>query len=290
MNSTNHDATPPAPEGDEVSASAVELLAFARHSNVDAPFIRVSLAPDSAADDLAQILADELVRRLGSPVLDIVLKRESHLGGTGPALNSSERAVLAAYVSADFSDGENATRIEGAVAEHLWASIAMSLDGDWGRPLVMEHDHFSVIDHGPDGLSIYDRHDEYHGFRLWESKRHASDDSITDTVTTAAGQLALNGTQYLARLSKVLQTNDDPDVRRLGGVLVRAWHEKWATSGVGVSLGRSAGGAIPDRPFIGLKRKFDLPDSGQLEGVLIEIPHFSEFAMRVRDRVLEGLH
>lgn len=264
-------------------------MTFVRHENVDAPFIRVSVAPGVESSDLAQILGDEIVRRLGAIVLDLVEKRENYLAGTGSELEPSDRAVLAAYVAADFTDASNSTRIEGAVAEHLWASIAMHLEGDWGRPLVMEHDHFSVIDHGPDGLSIYDRGDLHHGFRLWESKRHATDDSITDTVTTAAGQLALNGTQYLARLSKVLQSNEDPDVRLLGGVLVRAWHEKWVTSGVGVSLGRSAGGAIPDRPFIGLKRKFDLPDSGQLEGVLIEVPQFAEFAMKVRNRVLEGV-
>jgi hypothetical protein len=194
-----------------------------------------------------------------------------------------------AYLYADFRDSTNSTRIEGAVAEHLWASAAMNLEGDWGLPKFVEHEHFSVIDHGPDGLSIYERDSEQYGFRLWESKRHASDGSITDTVTTAAGQLEVNGAQYLARLSKVLQANDDPTVCALGGIVVRAWLEKWDIAAVGVSLGRTSGGALPPRPFIGLKRKFDFADPGQREGVLIEIPAFAEFAMKVREHVLEGV-
>ena len=106
------------------------------------------------------------------------------------------------------------------MVEHLWASVADSLDGGWGRPLYVEHDHFSVIDHGPDGLSTYDVGEPDLGFRLWESKRHAAERKVTSTISTAARQLRDHGTEYLARISKVLQTNPNQRVAHLGGTLV----------------------------------------------------------------------
>lgn len=266
-----------------------DLLLMEAHPNVDAPCIKVTLKPDADIDEVALRLAVDIVKRLADPVPDTFERWLAHLGG-GPALNDVGKAELLAYVGADFHDAGDTTRIEGAVAEHMWASIAESLDGGWGRPFYVEHDHFSVIDHGPDGLSLYDVTGEPElGFRLWESKRHAARRTVTTTVSTAARQLRDHGSEYLARLSKVLQTNPNQRVASLGGTIVRAWKEVRPTSAVGVSVGRSAGDGLPGRPFIGLRRHFNFVDDSRREGVLIEIPDFPAFASKVREIVLTGL-
>ena len=70
--------------------------------------------------------------------------------------------------------------------------MAADLNGGWGTPLHVEHDHFSVIDHGGDGLSVYDSGASVSDlrFRLWESKQHDSAArSVTEVVTGASRQL-----------------------------------------------------------------------------------------------------
>lgn len=265
-----------------------ELLVLEDHPNEDARCIRVRLKPGTEAGELARRLAIDIVRRLTDPVPEAFDRWYAHLNG-GRALDETDRAEVLAYVGADFSNAANVTRIEGAVVEHLWVSVAEALKGGWGRPLYVEHDHFSVIDHGPDGLSVYDVGEPDLGFRLWESKRHAAERKVTVTISTAARQLRTHGAGYLARMSKVLQTNPNQRVAYLGGTIVRAWKEARPTAAVGVSVGRSTGGHLPDRPFIGLRRTFRFDDPARREGVLIEMPNLTVFAETVRTTVLNGL-
>lgn len=265
-----------------------ELLTIEDHPNVDARCIRVALKAGVEADELSRALAIDIVRRLADPVPEAFDRWYAHLNG-GQALNETDKAEVLAYVGADFSNDSDVTRIEGAVVEHLWASVAESLKGGWGRPLYVEHDHFSVIDHGPDGLSIYEIDEPDLGFRLWESKRHASERKVTSTISTAARQLNAHGAEYLARMSKVLQTNPNERVAHLGGTIVRAWKEVRPTAAVGVSVGRSTGAHMPDRPFIGLRRIFRFDDPARREGVLIEVPNLEAFAQNVRAIILTGL-
>lgn len=265
-----------------------DLLQLADVANEDARCIRVSMKPDADVDELARRLAVEIVRRLMDPVPEVFERWYAHLNGAS-ALDETDKAVVAAYVGADFANPADETRIEGAVVEHLWASVAEALDGGWGRPLYVEHDHFSVIDHGPDGLSVYDVGAVDLGFRLWESKRHAAKRKVTTTISTAAKQLRDHGPEYLARISKVLQTNPNARVAHLGGTIVRSWKEAHPTAAVGVSVGRSVGDALPGRPFVGLRRRFGFDDPARREGVLIEIPNLATFAEKVRANVLHGV-
>jgi len=265
-----------------------DLLVLEDHPDDDARCIRVALRPDADDRELALRLAVDIVRRLTGPVPDAFARWYAHLIG-GPALDETDKAEVLAYVGADFLNASDVTRTEGAVVEHLWASVAEALSGGWGRPLYVEHDHFSVIDHGPDGLSIYEIDEPDLGFRLWESKRHAAEREVTSTISTAARQLQDHGTEYLARMSKVLQLNPNQRVAHLGGTIVRAWKEGRPTAAVGVSVGRSAGGSLPRRPFIGLHRRFRFDDRSRREGVIIEVPNLSAFAECVRRTVLTGL-
>ena len=70
----------------------------------------------------------------GRNLLGQLWGREDHLE---VALSDLDKAELLAYVGADFSQPADKTRVEGAVVEHLWASIAEALDGGWGRPLLV---------------------------------------------------------------------------------------------------------------------------------------------------------
>lgn len=265
-----------------------DLLAFENSPSDDARCIRVTLKPSSKRSELARLVAIEAVRRLTAPVEDAFDRWLESLHGKN-ALDETEKATVLSYVGADFLDPDNTTRLEGSVAEHLWASIADSLDGGWGRPVHVEHDHFSVIDHGPDGLSVYDVGGQDLGFRLWESKRHASKRQVTRTITRAAEQLRSHGAEYLARISKVLQTNSDSRVAGLGGTIVREWVEESPNAAVGVSVGRSPKAELPRRPFKGLRREFAFGELERREVVLIEVPKFGAFSRLVRDVVLTGL-
>ena len=192
--------------------------------------------------EVVQLVAMHIVDRLLEPSPDTLARWRARHGG-GSAHDEPTRAVLEAYLLGDFADASNETRLQGAVVEHLWACMAADLNGGWGTPMHVEHDHFSVIDHGGDGLSLYDPDAPASGlrFRLWESKRHDSaTKSVTDVVTGASGQIKAHAAEYLARLSKPLQHNDDRRIQQLAGRIVKLWTTRDATGGLG-SCGRTSG-------------------------------------------------
>jgi hypothetical protein len=209
----------------------------------------------------------------------------------GPAHDPVRKEVLTAYLMSDFENDTNETRMHGAVAEHLWACLAGDLEGGWGRPLHVEHDHFSVIDHGGDGLSIYDFDAPDLRFRLWESKRHDAESSVTSVVTSAAGQVKADGTRYLARMTKSLQLHGDPPIESLSGRIADLWAARSTSSGVGVSVGTTTGVAdLPSRPFQGLRKAFSsYPGPEHREGLIIQIADLEGLAMLVRQELLRGI-
>ena len=225
-----------------------------------------------------------------SPVPVPSRDREARQGGGQPH-DEASKAELEAYVMADFTDPTNDTRLLGAVVEHLWASLAGSLDGGWGIPIHVEHEHFSVIDHGGDGLSIYEFAAPDLRFRLWESKRHDSATiSVTTVVTGAAAQLQKDAASYLARLSKPLQLHDDARVQHLAGTIVRLWTTRDPRGGVGVSVGTTKTTGLPARPFRGLRETFSyLPGPESCEGLVIEIDDLKGFAADVRTVIVSGI-
>ncbi len=241
-------------------------------------------------DKVAWLVAVDIVRRLLEPCPEAFDQWEARCGG-GPAHDAGMKEVLEAYLLADFADTGNATRLQGAVVEHLWACLAADLDGGWGRPMHVEHEHFSVIDHGGDGLSIYDIDAPVLGFRLWESKRHSSvGKSVGAAVTAASDQLKSNGPEYLARMSKPLQLNDDERIRQLAGTIVKLWTIKDPAGGVGVSVGTDVERALPQRPFRGLREAFEhLPTPRHREGLIIKISNLASLASAVRDEIIKGI-
>lgn len=245
---------------------------------------------DGHRAEVVQVVAVHIVRRLLEPSPTALASWVARRRG-GPAHDEPTRAELEAYLLSDFADASNTTRLMGVVVEHLWAWMAADLNGGWGTPIHVEHDHFSVIDHGGDGLSIYDSDAPDLRFRLWESKQHDSAErSVTKVVTGASRQLKERAAEYLARLSKPLQLNDDPRIQQLAGKIVKLWTTQDATGGVGVSVGTTGGRELPNRPFKGLAKTFsNLGNSRHREGLIIEIPDLLAFARDVRAEILRGI-
>ena len=239
---------------------------------------------------VARLLAVHIVNRLLEPDPAALTGWMARYGG-GPAHDEPTTAVLEAYLLSDFADHGNKTRLQGAVVEHLWAFLATDLNGGWGAPIHVEHDHFSVIDHGGDGLSIYAQDALELRFRLWESKRHDSATrSVTEVVASASCQMKDGAARYLARMSKPLQLNDDLRIQQLAGKIVKLWTTQDEAGGVGVSVGTTAVRALPKRPFKGLLREFsNLPTPQHREGLVIEIPDLDAFATDVRAEILKGI-
>jgi hypothetical protein len=183
---------------EELDIRIVDLLEIERTETPDAWRFVLSLKPQAdVRRQLVDLLAQRIADHLCKPSLHGFTKWKNRFDGGAPHPPEIEEE-RGAYLLSDFDPAAkdpDGTRLGGAVVEHLWAAIAEDLEGGWGLPVHVEHDYFSVIDHGPDGVAIYQLDNSHElGFRLWESKRHASTDkSVTDTVTVAAGQLAKHG-------------------------------------------------------------------------------------------------
>lgn len=271
------------------------LLDLQDLADQDATCFRIGLKADATRGELAKRLATVIAKGLLDPVPHLFDAWCQRVDGGAPH-GQTTKNVVSDYLLADFAPtaaevAAGRTRLRGAVVEHLWVAISMALVGGWGGPLYVERDHFSVIDHGADGVSLYEVPDnnEELRFRLWESKRHASDDSVTNAITRAAKQLDSDGGRYVARLSKPMQLHDDPRVQTLAGQMAELWRNHDDRSAVGVSVGRSTGHALPNRPFIGLQRKFNYLDGVRREGVIIEVEDLSGFADDVRGWLEQGI-
>jgi hypothetical protein len=258
--------------------------------HADAVWLLAELQP-AHQDDVARATAEHIARSLLVVMPDPLASWLTRRAG-GPPHTATRKAVLEAALLSDFENDTNETRLQGAVAEHLWACLAPDLSGGWGLPLHVEHEHFSVIDHGGDGLSIYDFGAPDLRFRLWESKRHDAATSVTTVVSGAADQVKKDGVRYLARMTKALQSHGDARIEQLSGRIADLWAERDASSGVGVSVGTTTTAAsLPARPFQGLRRVFDMyPNPAHREGLIIHIPDLQAFSLKVRAEIMKGIN
>lgn len=269
-----------------------EILEIADHPNLDATCFHVRLKAGYTQDDLSRRLAIFMAATLTAASESAFDSWRDRFEG-GPPLSAEDREEVAAYLMPDLqppaASDPHETRLIGAVVEHLWSAISQHLDGDWGRPIHVERDHFSVLDPGGDGLSLYEHVHPHLSFRLWESKRHTGEGSLTSVVTRAGGQLRDNGAEYLARLSKPLQTHTDQRVQQLAGRVVRLWTVKDERCAVGVSVGTSTGWNLPNRPLRGLITQLGFPTRERYEGVVLQLDDLPAFAKSVRDVILGGI-
>lgn len=267
----------------------IEHFAVKLTEHEDAWWFLATLEPgheEAVAEAAALHIVHRLLDYMPAPLASWTDRRAG-----GPAHGVTRKEVLEAALLSDFENDANHTRLQGAVVEHLWACFAVDLAGGWGIPLHVEHDHFSVIDHGGDGLSIYDFGVPDLRFRLWESKQHDANKSVTTVVTGAAGQVKTEGTRYLTRMTKALQTHGDPRIEQLSARIADLWAERDPSSGVGISVGTTTPAAdLPTRPFQGLRKAFDdyqVPENR--EGLIIQIPDLNDLSLKVRSEILKGV-
>lgn len=262
-------------------------LSLKRHSDAWWFLIRILTGHRS---EVVRLVTFHIVRRLLDPSPDALANWMARYRG-GSAHDGPTKAELEAYLLSDFADGSNEARLQGAVVEHLWACLAEDINGGWGVPICVFREHVSVLDPGPDGLSLYEVHVPELRFRLWESKQHDSfSRSVTDVVTSASAQLDSRAAEYLARISKPLQYNADPRIQQLAGRIVKLWTTQDPSGGVGVSVGTTSTRALPERPFRGLGRVFSHFETPQhREGIVIEVPDLAAFAADVRLEILMGI-
>ena len=274
-------------EGTVVTVSDHFALTLTQHD--DAWWFHAQII-DGHRGEVMRLVAMHIVHRLLETSPAALASWTARHGG-GPAHDEPTKDELEAFLLKDFADASNETRLQGAVVEHLWACMATDLNGGWGTPMHVEHEHVSVIDPGGDGLSLYNFNTPELRFRLWEAKRHDSTTrSVTQVVTGASGQIKDNAADYLARMSKPLQLNDDQRIQQLAGKIVKLWTTQDPAGGVGVSVGTTAVRGLPNRPFQGLRRAFaHLATPQHREGLVIEIPDLGEFAIDVRAEILKGI-
>lgn len=256
----------------------------------------VGSLPDESSSDIdaaAKVLALRAMKmRCGnSTAYQLWLKR---LEG-GPPLSGDERARVEPFVATVFglpNKPLTADHVQGYVAELLWHTLAeergSTCSGD-GALIRLEEPSFSVTEPGGDGLAVYELAEGDLVFRLWEVKKHASQSHISVTISTACEQLSANATKYLAKYCALSKEYPSP-LKELYGELVDLWVDADSRAGVGVSVATSAASAPQRRSFTQMGRRFPkLDGESQLEGMVVAIGSFPEFADKVKELVWSGL-
>ena len=248
-----------------------------------------------ARKSAVQALAERSMRiRLGSSPL--FGKWQDRRNG-GPSLEETSRKVLEVYVKPGFGvpgNPANSNTLQGHVAELIWDQVLRERSScDDGRRIEQMPDiKVDTGDHGADGLIIYKRDDGILVFRLWEVKKlDTPHQTVPGRIREASNQLSDRGAEYLAKLAGPETIDQDGELGDLYANMVELWLDESERAGAGVSIATSKqyAPALPD-PFKSLSEKFPkLGESGQLEGLVVAVPDFSEFASDVRSDVWSGL-
>lgn len=243
----------------------------------------------------AQMLADDAMRiRCGrSPVLERWrARRDGRQADSG-----SRRMAVEAYVAVGFGlpgEDNNDDHLQGHVAELMWNRLIQerSVCRD-SRRLVHAHSvKPDPLEPGGDGLVIYEAYSGSLVFRLWEIKKHDSQNArVSATIRRASRQLSSRGKEYLAKLAGPETVEQDGPLGDLYANMVELWLDTSDRAGAGVSVGTSSQHAPNgQRSFGSLPRTFpQFGLAGQVEGIVVAIPDFPGFAARVREIVWTGL-
>lgn len=182
--------------------------------------------------------------------------------------------------------------LQGLVAELFWNRLIQERKtSSGGRTLVKAHPvKPDPLEPGGDGLVIYQAGDAY-VFRLWEIKKHHAAAPISSTINRASKQLASRGQEYLAKLAGPDTVEQRGPIGAFYGHAVDLWLDGSNRAGVGVSVAASDH-HTPSRPtaFRSITTAFpQFSGPGQTEGVVVGVPNFPGFAIRVREIVWSGL-
>ncbi|WP_328786039.1 hypothetical protein OHT68_48770 (plasmid) [Streptomyces canus] len=303
----------PASRG-RIPVTAAERLAAARGGLVSAfvtresrgqdqrcPWDLVSLSGQTAIERaaVAWLVAEAVMRQRCGPS-DKAFQTWRTATLAGASLTGLDRDLVLAFASPVFKpqgnpSGEPSHGVPGHVGEWLWYLLALEQPDlpERAREYLAEPKD-TVTDSGGDGLVIY-RVPQAPGpeflFRLWEMKKYTGqDNSVTDTVRGAWDQLAEHGARYVISQTAWAYKHVSPEAENFVSQLAELWLTGHPSSGAGVSVATNSS-AVPQR------RAFDrsheripkLPHDGQLEGLIIAVDNFTDFATHVQELVWTAL-
>jgi hypothetical protein len=211
---------------------------------------------------------------------------------SGSSLAAGERRRVDPFLTSVFGTPEYpvpADHLEGHVAEVLWHLLTLEAQ-DAGRVLRnAEGPSFSVTETGGDGLAIWQLDSGGLVFRLWEIKKDTGAGHISRTISRACRQLERRSEEYLAKYASVGSRQHSGELARFYGLLLDLWVDDDQAAGAAVSIATSRGKAPVRRSFGPLVSTFpEKGRDGRLEGLVVAIADFGEFAALVRSYVWRG--
>lgn len=256
---------------------------------------------DDRRSAVAWIIAESIMRFRCGNSQAFACWRAAALSGN--AVAEDDRQLVLSFVTSVFglpdateADDPKAKQgksnhLEGFVAEWLWHLIMKEQRSSDRERKYLSEPSYSVTEQGEDGFAVYATPgvDVSLFFRLWEIKKHNTENSVvTTTVQRASDQLNTRGLQYLAKLTSAhRQTDDDLGVlfAELGDLWINA--DPRAGAGVGVATSATTPPATCFSPLETTLGQF--ANEGQLEGLLCVIENLTDFAREVRRMVWSAL-
>ena len=279
--------------GDETLTDLLELAAGPADSVVEYVIGGQTLTPE-AWELAAQMLADDAMEvRCGpSPALE---RWRAVRDGKTPEDKVSAGTVKT-YAAIGFGtpeDPANDNHLQGLVAELFWNRLLDERkQGSGGRELVKRHRvKPDPLEPGGDGLVLYKVGDTF-VFRLWEIKKHnRTTDPVSSVISGASTQLVLQGSEYIAKFAGPDTIEQAGPIGEFYAEMVELWLDGSDRAGVGVSVGTSDLYAPTQAAsFKSIAEKFPkFTEAGQTESVVVAVPDFPAFAIRVREIVWSGL-
>jgi hypothetical protein len=290
------DPGPPAPAAALPSLTSLLAMTESRATSDVEYVVGGQQLADADREMAAQLLADDAMRiRCGkSPALD---RWRARRDGGPPATGAAAMAIRA-YAGIGFGQPEdeadaNEDHLQGLVAELVWDRLIRErlVCRDKRRLVHAPPVKPDPLEPGGDGLVVYEVDGGTLVFRLWEIKKHESQNRISATIRRASMQLSSRGQEYLAKLAGPETVEQAGPLGALYAEIVELWLDKSDRAGAGVSVGTSAQHA-PARPQVFRSIATAFPHftrAGQRESIIVAVPDFPGFARRVREIVWSGL-
>lgn len=207
-------------------------------------------------------------------------------------LSPADQQRLSPFLTNVFGTPESPApddHLEGHVAEVLWHLLTTEAEDAERTLLNDEGPSFAVTETGGDGLTIWQREGDQLSFHLWEIKKHTGDSHVSRAIGVACTQLSESAERYLAKYASVGSRQHSGELGRFYGRLVDLWVDDDASAGAAVAVATSRKSAPKRRSFGTLVSTFpDKADGARLEGLIVAVADFGDFAALVRRYVWRG--
>lgn len=248
---------------------------------------------------VAWVVAESVMRqRCGPSPTAFPAWRDATLNGR--KLAGADREVVLAFAEPVFRPQatvavEEHHGVPGYVGEWLWYLLALEQPDLPQRVReYLAEPSLTVTDSGGDGLVIHRSYGPGASglvFRLWEMKKYTGGrDQLSGTIRGAWDQLASSGTRYLAAQIGYAYKYVSGDVGEFVSVLPNLWVDGDPCAGAGVSVAANNSAAPKQKAFSKSHERIPhLKHDGQLNGLVIAVEDFADFAAEVQEMVWTAL-